>query len=110
MRSTHPAHSTPSGFTLIELIVVIAILGIVTIIAGVSMHTAAPVVPQDPSLTEIKILRDSALESGQTVTAVIKTDDQTATATAYPDGSVLSSLRNVERTTGRPYRSVNAEP
>lgn len=90
------------GFTLVELMVVLLVLGIMAGVVGLSIRNRPPtpaVSTIDAQLTE---LRTRAVTSGRPATILLVTDSIVGQATAYPDGRVLSTVGNVERVTGRP--------
>lgn len=89
------------GVTLIELVVVLAILGIMAAVTGLTIHTAAPVRYHDATVGQITQLRDSAVTLGRAVSAVLIIDDTATAVTAYPDGELFSNVQNIDRPTGR---------
>jgi prepilin-type N-terminal cleavage/methylation domain-containing protein len=89
------------GVTLIELIVVLAVMGMIATVAGLTMSATPSPAPPADFAARIAALRDSAVATGRPVTAMFIVDGRVGAATAHPDGRVLSELGTVERTTGR---------
>lgn len=94
-------NSQRRGVTLIELVVVLAILGIMAAVTGLTMNTAAPAVSPDTTITQITHLRDSALMTGKPITTVLTHHDTAIAVTVFPDGRVLSTGGHIDRMTGR---------
>jgi prepilin-type N-terminal cleavage/methylation domain-containing protein len=93
------------GVTLIELVVVLAILGVMAAVTGLTMNTATPAASLDATIVQITHLRDSALTTGRPVTAILTHHDTAIAVTAFPDGRVLSTGGNIDRMTGRAHDS-----
>jgi len=102
------------GATLIELIVVLAILGLMVAVVGLSF-TRAPSAPPPGSiaaaLDTIAAVRRMAITRGIPITIVLSIatspeaggPSRTAHATAYPDGSVVADgALGIDRLSGRP--------
>ncbi len=79
-----------AGVTLVELLVVIALLGIVAGVVGVTWHTATVLRPVPPAAARVLAARDSALRTGRAVTIPLTGPGGAQTATALPDGRVLA--------------------
>ena len=94
------------GVTLIELIVVLVILGVIATIVGMGVQSASPSPKVNDFNAQVTALRTHAITTGKETTAVVVIDSfnsvQTGSVTAYPDGSVLSTIGDIERTTGKP--------
>jgi prepilin-type N-terminal cleavage/methylation domain-containing protein len=90
------------GFTLLELIVGLAVLSIGLGIVAVSFADRHEPPPKDARLLAISRARDSAIALARPVTIEIHGDSSPQAVTAMPDGSVLSAGTRVERLTGRP--------
>ncbi len=82
---------TRAGTTLVELLVVLAVLGIGTSIAGLAFQRAhvAPT-PASVMLGRIAAARREAIATGRDVSATVVLDDQLRAVTAHADGSVLA--------------------
>jgi len=81
-----------AGVTLIELIVVLALLGGVGVIAGLSWqgHDPERWGPRtDPDTEAVETARRRALASGRPAEASVETERGTFLITALPDGRVL---------------------
>ncbi|MEO8879623.1 MAG: prepilin-type N-terminal cleavage/methylation domain-containing protein [Gemmatimonadaceae bacterium] len=94
-----------AGVTLLELILAIAILGLMAGIVGLSApHFGVPSEPQR-AVTSAMRLRDSAIRIGRRVTGSVRIKSRLLEVTAYPDGRVLAdSELNIDAYSGRvPY-------
>jgi prepilin-type N-terminal cleavage/methylation domain-containing protein len=91
-----------SGFTLVELIVVLALLGLLTAVVGVTLSRVEKPAAVERDAAAIADARRAALRSGRPVTVVVRRDGTAMSATALPDGSVIGADRlGVDRLTGR---------
>lgn len=79
------------GVTLVELVVVLALLGIMSGVVGLSLRSARPVPTQNVALLAAARARDLALRLGRSVTIVIARDSQSFDVTALPDGRVVAA-------------------
>lgn len=82
--------SDKRGVTLIELVVVLALLGIMSGVVGLSLRSARPLPTPNVALLAAARARDSAVQLGRAVTVVIARDSQVFDATALPDGRVIA--------------------
>ena len=94
------------GVTLLELIVVIALLGVIAGVTGIALHRATPVTGVGREAALVTTARDSALRSGRVVTIELRVSAlgarRSATATAFPDGRVVADpVLNIDPLTGR---------
>jgi prepilin-type N-terminal cleavage/methylation domain-containing protein len=82
---------TRAGTTLVELLVVLAVMGIATSIAGLAFHRAH-VAPTAASvmLGRIAAARREAIAAGHDVSITVVIDDGLRAVTARADGSVLA--------------------
>ncbi len=103
-----PPRSLRPGVTLVELIVVLAILGLMAGVVGLSApHTGWPT-ETDPWTAAIEAAREAAIDSGRTVTIALRVRDSVREATALPDGSVIvSGAPIVDRLSGIPLRAAH---
>jgi prepilin-type N-terminal cleavage/methylation domain-containing protein len=103
------APRAPRGITLVELIVTLALLGLLAGVVGLTLHTAPHVPALDPTTAQLLAARDSALRTGHPVTITLTVtrvaadardddgrpaaaiDDAAAEATALPDGRIVAS-------------------
>jgi prepilin-type N-terminal cleavage/methylation domain-containing protein len=99
-----PTVRTRDGTTLVELLVVLAVLGVMTSVAGLAFHnmraspTAAAAV-----LDRIAAARREAIATGRTVSTTVMLDGRPHAVTAYPDGRVLAdSMPALDALSGRP--------
>ncbi len=94
-----------AGVTLVELIVVIAMLGVIAGVTGVAFTRARPVRSIDANAAIVAAARDSALRTGRAVTLQVSAlgARRSAEFTAYPDGRVIAdSSLGIDELTGRP--------
>lgn len=95
-----------AGTTLLEMIVALAVLGVVAGVAGVALRTAGEPDPAAERAALVAVARRTALEERRRV--VLSLPDSTGTGTvegvAYPDGRVLlaGAAVEVDPLTGRP--------
>lgn len=93
-----------SGATLAELIVVLAVLGIMASVVGLTARTAEPRQVSDGTIATIAAARREALLSGRPVTLTVELAGRTAAATAWPDGSISAdSALAVDPLSGRAH-------
>jgi prepilin-type N-terminal cleavage/methylation domain-containing protein len=93
------------GVTLLELIVVLAVMSIVGGVAGLGMAARKPMTADDRVQSRIAAARHEALTTGRVVTIVLDTDEGPRAATAYPDGRLLTdAVANIDPMTGRRMR------
>jgi prepilin-type N-terminal cleavage/methylation domain-containing protein len=92
-----------AGTTLVELLVVLAVLAIATSIAGLAFHRAHVVpTPASVMLDRIAAARRVAITTGRNVSINVLLDDQLRAVTAHADGSVLAdSVRALDPLSGR---------
>lgn len=90
------------GATLIELVVALAILGIIASVAGLGARPDAFVRPSDEVTATVARLRRAAVNGGRAVTATLMSDGAPRRLTAFPDGSVVAdSVLAIDRLSGR---------
>jgi prepilin-type N-terminal cleavage/methylation domain-containing protein len=99
-----PNVHTRRGVTLIELLVVLAVLGVMTGIAGLAFYGVAATPTQaDAALARIAVVRREAITTGRDVSTTVMFDDRLRAVTAYADGRVLAdSLPSLDPLSGRP--------
>lgn len=92
--------ATRRGTTLVELLVVLAILATVTGLAGLALVKWSPV---RPSTTDhIAAARRTAIATGRTVLLGVVAGSDSQHAVALPDGSVIgATLAGIDRLSGR---------
>jgi prepilin-type N-terminal cleavage/methylation domain-containing protein len=78
------------GVTLVELMVVILLLGLLSGVVGLTMGSNPHVASLDPIAVAVMQARDSALSTGHRVTISLRVDGRSRSATAFPDGRVLT--------------------
>jgi prepilin-type N-terminal cleavage/methylation domain-containing protein len=89
------------GVTLVELMVVLALLGVVAGVAGVALQSTSRV-PENDALAIVTAARTEALRTGRPVTVEVRLDGRPRAVTAWPDGSVIADESlGVDRLTGR---------
>jgi prepilin-type N-terminal cleavage/methylation domain-containing protein len=96
-----------TGVTLIELIVVIALLAVASTVSVVALRRARPPSVREAAIAHVMSARDSALLTGRRVSIAL--EDSVAgvlrslPATAYPDGRVIAdAVLGIDPLTGRP--------
>lgn len=95
----------PRGNTLLELVLVLAILGVVAGVTGLAFQTRLDRPVVEPSLARLAEARRGAIESGRAVTVVLLRDGDVLVATAHADGSIVAdSSLGVDRLSGRAGR------
>lgn len=96
-----------SGFTLLEMLLVIFILGMLTGIAGLSLARVPVHAPISRVQAELAEARRAAVLDGRIVTVEIATDSSRVTATFFPDGSgLVDGNERVDRLSGRPDKAA----
>jgi len=91
-----------AGSTLLELVVVLAVLGIVAGVVGLSFRGAGR--RQETRATRISAARRQALERRHPVTLYLGAGDSLHVLTAFPDGRVVGdSALGIDPLTGRPH-------
>jgi prepilin-type N-terminal cleavage/methylation domain-containing protein len=104
-RSQETAPARRYGSTLIELVVVLAILGVIAGVAGLSFGEAPKRSTTDKASARVAAARREAIRAGRAVTAVVIRDGHVMMATARADGSVVAdSALSVDRFSGRPLQ------
>jgi prepilin-type N-terminal cleavage/methylation domain-containing protein len=78
-----------AGVTLIELIVVIAILGVIAGLTGIAMRNADRAAPPSTA-RRIAAARHEAITRGTPVELLLSSGDTSYTVLALPDGRVLA--------------------
>lgn len=94
-----------NGTTLVELLVVLAILGVIAGVAGLSFRAEPKSVPVDAARAQVAAARREAIRTGRSVTVVVPAEGQVSVATAHADGSVVAdSALSIDRFTGARVR------
>lgn len=92
-----------SGLTLVELLVTLALIGVVTGVVGLAFRAAPPLPDGSEVQAAVAAARRQALTARRPVTTSIRVAEGVHSVTALPDGSVLvDSLLRVDPLTGRP--------
>lgn len=95
------AEARVTGNTLVELLVVLAILGVAAGVAGLSFRAEPTPVPVDAARAQVAAARREAIRTGRSVTVVVSDQGQVSVATAHADGSVVAdSALSIDRFTG----------
>lgn len=100
--------SAPHGFTIIELIVTIVLLGVLASVAAVAI-TASPRTQDTPDNRDaIQRARAEAVRSGTRVTITMRGKSGRVLLTAFPDGSVAAdSALQLDPLTGAPIPAAH---
>ncbi|HEX2210518.1 MAG TPA: prepilin-type N-terminal cleavage/methylation domain-containing protein [Longimicrobium sp.] len=92
-----------TGFTLVEMMVVLAILGVMAGVAGLAARSLERTDAASERAAAIAGARRTALQTRRPVTLAVQTDGGPARFIAYPDGSVRAdSTLGLDVLTGRP--------
>jgi prepilin-type N-terminal cleavage/methylation domain-containing protein len=91
------------GVTLVELIVVLAILGVFAGVTALAFRRKKPVPSALAWASEVAAARRTALDSARQVSLTVQIGDSVYAATAMPDGSVIADPQlGIDRLTGAP--------
>jgi len=89
------------GTTLIELVITLAIIGVVAGVATLAIRREPPPDPSDPVVV-LTTARRRAVATGRDTTVSAMVDGVRYEATAHPDGSIVADTAlHAERLTGR---------
>ena len=92
-----------TGFTLVELMVVLVILGVMAGVAGLAARSLERTDPETERASAIADARRRALETRRPVALPVQDGDSVRRLIAFPDGSVRAdSALGVDVLTGRP--------
>jgi prepilin-type N-terminal cleavage/methylation domain-containing protein len=80
-----------TGVTLVELMVVLAVLGVMAGVVGLAWHPALHRNPDDGQA--IAVLRRRAVESGRVASGVVTLGGREAAVIAFPDGRIVGAGR-----------------
>lgn len=95
--------SARRGFTLVELMVVLAVLGVVAGVAGLAARSLDRDDPEAERAGAVADARRRALRDRRPVELVVPGDSGALRLTAFPDGSVRADPRlGLHPLTGRP--------
>ena len=93
------------GSTLVEVLVVLAILGVVAGVTGLGLRAESQPPRVDDAVARVSAARREAIRTGRSLTVVTSRDDHVVAATAHPDGSVVAdSALALDRLSGRAVR------
>ena len=89
------------GSTLVEMLITMALLGIIASVATLAMRRAIPPAASDP-MTVISDTANVVVKSGIPVTLHFVIDGRPALATLNPDGSIVADTAlHIDRFTGQ---------
>jgi prepilin-type N-terminal cleavage/methylation domain-containing protein len=92
------------GNTLVEMLITLALLGIIASVATLAIRRIIPPSPSDPT-TIIADSIDAVFKSGSPTTLRFMIRGRPAAATLNPDGSIVAdSALHIDRFTGRTNR------
>lgn len=93
------------GSTLIEMLITLALLGILASVTTLAIRRVAPPDPNDP-LTVIADTVNAVIKSGRPATLQFIVNGKPALATLNPDGSIVAdSVLHIDRLTGESDRA-----
>jgi prepilin-type N-terminal cleavage/methylation domain-containing protein len=93
------------GSTLIEMLVTLALLGILASVATLGFRRMTPPAPDDP-MTIIADTINAVIKSGQPATLQFMVNGRPTLATLNPDGSIVADTAlHIDRFTGRSTRA-----
>jgi prepilin-type N-terminal cleavage/methylation domain-containing protein len=99
---------TRRGSTLIEMLVTLALLGILASVCALAIRRITPPDPNDP-MTIIADTLNAVMRSGQAATLQFMVNGRPALATLNPDGSIIADTAlHVDRFTGQFTGSTRA--
>lgn len=78
-----------TGITLVELVVTLAILGLMAGIVGVAYWNAPPSADDDNESAILAAARRQAIRDRRVVTVTVRVEGRIVDATALPDGSIV---------------------
>lgn len=93
-----------AGTTLLELVVALAVLGVLAGVAGIALRAPAEPDPAAVRAGRVAAARREALATRRTVPLFLESEKGRVEGVAYPDGRVLlaDSALDVDPLTGRP--------
>jgi prepilin-type N-terminal cleavage/methylation domain-containing protein len=93
-------HAAQRGGTLIEMLVTLALLGVLASVATLAIRRVAPPDPNDP-LTIIADTINAVMKTGRPATLRFVVNGRPALATLNPDGSIVAdTVLHIDRLTG----------
>lgn len=93
------------GSTLVEMLITLALLGVISAVTTLAVRRVAPPDPNDP-LIVIADTISAVMKSGRPATLQFMVSGRPALATLNPDGSVVAdSVLHVDRLTGESNRA-----
>ena len=90
----------PTGYTLVELLIVVAIMSISAVVASVSIGPVLTVTEEHSEAVRLRMARREAIDSGRMVVVPSGPADSGATVLFLPDGRALGV--GVDASTGQP--------
>lgn len=94
---------TRAGSTLVELIVVLALLGVMSAVTVLALRSTPVASPDDTAMQQLMDARRAAVRDGKRVTIELVVAGTRHSATALPDGRVVTTASlGVNPLSGRP--------
>jgi prepilin-type N-terminal cleavage/methylation domain-containing protein len=92
-----------TGNTLVELLVVLAVLGVIAGITGLSFRRVTEPAVADEAVTRIADARREAIRLGKSISIIVSEHGEPMAATAHPDGRVVADRTlAIDVLSGRP--------
>ena len=104
VRECGSGRRTRAGFTLVELMVVLAVLGVMAGVAGLAARSLERTDAASERAAAVADARRRALQTRRPVTLTVQLGERTGRLVALPDGSVhADSALGLDVLTGRPH-------
>ena len=89
---TSAVRESRAGVTLLELLLVLAVLAISVAVVSLTLRVPTPASGPDSTWVKVRDLRARAIQAGRPFTEIISGDSRAQAVTAFPDGRVIGYL------------------